>query len=389
MKRLFVDSPFKAARQYAELKTAMQESNSHSGIFLLFPYLHMGGAEKVHVAIAESVADQRPWIIIAGFSTSAVFAPDFRKHGKLLDIPHAANHPFYARRVRAMLAQFISAQHRPVVLGCANFLFYDLVGQVSPQVQCIDLKHDFRLDLDTQVEQKLLKTYLRMNQRVFISQRAIQETIRFYSSNFVNRSFLDRIHLILNWVPVPPSAPRKNSEGPLRVLYAGRGTKEKRAQLVCRLAAEVHKRAMPCTFTVAGDIREAVKEEDYPFVRFLGEVRDAEEMKKIYADAQVILITSQREGFPMAIMEGMANGAVPVSSPVGDIPRHLEEGLNGFVTRTEQEEPMIEEMLDILNKLAADRTLLNTLSGNAYRYAFAHFQKENFVSAYRHLMGLQ
>jgi glycosyltransferase involved in cell wall biosynthesis len=388
-KRLLSDSPFRAATEFGQLKQAIAKAGEPSGIFLFFPYLHMGGAEKVHAAIAEALQDQQPWVFIGGYSNSQVFAASFQKSGKLLDIPHAANHPFYAKRTRELLSSFISSQKNPRVLGCANFLFYDLVEMFPANVKCFDLKHEFRLDLDVAIEKKLLPCYLRMDKRVFISKRAIGEMIRFYELNNVSEQYLSRIRHILNYVFVPVLQPAKAESGPLTVLYAGRGTHEKRVHIVCRIAALAHQKKLPLRFVIAGDVTEAVRYAEYPFVEFLGEIRDEQAMRKIYAEAHVVLITSKREGFPMAIMEGMAQGAVPLSTPVGDVPLHMENGKNGFVTSSIQEEEVISEMIDRLIALEANRNLLQTTARHAYTYASEHFREAEFVKAYRELFELK
>ncbi len=389
IKRLLKDSPFRAAAQYRHLKREIRLSENHSGVFLFFPYLHMGGAEKVHAAITASLKDQQPWVFISGFSTSAVFASSFENNGKLFDIPHAANHPFYAKRTRSLIADFIVKQQKPQMLGCANFLFYDLAERMPVTVKCYDLKHEFRLDLDVAIEKKLLPCYLRMDKRVFISHRAMGEMKKFYEINNVGKDYFSRIRHILNYVFVPDQMPQKEKEGPLLVLYAGRGTHEKRAHIVCRIAALAKQKNLPLQFVIAGDVTEAVRLNEYPSVRFLGEIRDEEKMRKIYSEAHVVLITSSREGFPMAIMEGMAQGAVPVSTPVGDVPLHMNKEENGFVTSSILEEEVVSEMLQRLVTLEKNRALLQKTAEHAYVYASENFREDKFVKAWRTLFELK
>jgi glycosyltransferase involved in cell wall biosynthesis len=388
IKRLLSISWFKANAQYKMLEQEISQCREHSGVFLFFPYMQMGGAEKVHAAITEALSDQQPWVFIAGFAPNASMEPLFRAHSKVFDIPHATNHPFYAAKTRLLIGSFVEKQQNPRILGCANYLFFDLAVKMSSRVKCIDLKHDFRLDLDVAIEKKLLPVYLRMDLRIFISNRAIAETKKYYALNDVPAVYAERIRLILNAVYVPDQYPLKHPEAVLKVLYAGRGTAEKRAHIVCRLAEAAHRQKLPFVFSVAGDLSEAVNTKEYPYIHFIGEVKKEAQMRQLYTDTDVVLITSRREGFPMVIMEGMAHGAVPLSTPVGDIPRHLEAGKNGFVTQSIEEEEVIIEMIARLTQLAADRMLLAKVSANAYSYAKSHFQEDVFVESYRSLFGL-
>jgi glycosyltransferase involved in cell wall biosynthesis len=85
----------------------------------------------------------------------------------------------------------------------------------------------------------------------------------------------------------------------------------------------------------------------------------------------------------------MANGAVPLSTPVGDVPRHMENGKNGYVTSSLEEEVVIREMLGKLKEWVGDRKVLEVLSTNAFEYASMHFRKERFEQEYRELLRKQ
>ena len=55
------------------------------------------------------------------------------------------------------------------------------------------------------------------------------------------------------------------------------------------------------------------------------------DVRPYLARARAVLIASDREGFPFALVEGMACGLVPVSTPVGTIPDLIEDGVNGLL----------------------------------------------------------
>jgi glycosyltransferase involved in cell wall biosynthesis len=54
-------------------------------------------------------------------------------------------------------------------------------------------------------------------------------------------------------------------------------------------------------------------------------------LRRHYETADVISLPSWREGFPMALLEGMAFGLPPVATAVGGIPELIEDGVSGIL----------------------------------------------------------
>jgi glycosyltransferase involved in cell wall biosynthesis len=65
-------------------------------------------------------------------------------------------------------------------------------------------------------------------------------------------------------------------------------------------------------------------------VRFTGSV-PPETLALYFRSADAICLPSHREGFPMALLEGMAFGLPPVATPVGGIPELIEDGVSGLL----------------------------------------------------------
>ena len=51
----------------------------------------------------------------------------------------------------------------------------------------------------------------------------------------------------------------------------------------------------------------------------------------------ILFLSSRYEGFSLSLIEGMSQGLVPVSFPVGIAPEIIKNGVNGFLVETEQE----------------------------------------------------
>lgn len=385
-KRLLTLSPVRAYKEFKLLKKTVEQDTNSNGLFFFFPYTHVGGAEKVHAYITETVKNQQPWIFFTGFSLNKKFLPLFENNGVLLDVAVGMNHPFFIRRSMELVIKAIEKTKDPVVFGCNNLFFYDLIPHLSKKVKVIDLMHDFRFDGEENVFKPYLPKFLRCDYRVFISERAIQQTKKFYRMNSVEDEYTERLIYIPNYVDIPGYYTEKSNEV-LQVVYVGRGTSEKRAHLVVELANNC--RAcddLPVVFTIVGDIEQSPILKNHSPIHFMGELTDAEQLKAIYKKADVVLITSEREGFPMALMEGMAYGAIPVSTPVGDIPKHIQTAQTGFLTSTTEATAVLSEMASILKLLIEDPDEKKRISRNAYEYARLHFSKEEFTKRYRNLL---
>jgi glycosyltransferase involved in cell wall biosynthesis len=387
-KRLLTISPIHAYQQFSFLKTVATQTENKNGIFLFFPYTHVGGAEKVHALISETVKDQQPWIFFTGFSANKKFMPLFENNGVLLDVALGINHPFFTKRSKQLVIRAIEKAAHPVVFGCNNIFFYELIPLLSEKVKIIDLMHDFRFDGEQDVFKSYLPAFMRCNRRVFISERAIQQTKKFYKAQSVESIYTDRLVYIPNYVDIPIRLAQKEKKGdePLSIIYVGRDTTEKRAYLVSEIARICFEKKLPVQFQIIGDIEQPPDLKNNVAVIFTGELTDADALKTIYATADILLITSEREGFPMAIMEGMAYGVIPVATPVGDIPKHVRNGETGYLTTGIDPKAIPKEMVDHINMLIEQKQKRALLSEQVYEYAKMNFSKERFTEAYRQLI---
>lgn len=387
-KHLLTISPVKAYREFLFLKKTLTGIPNKSGIFFFFPYTHIGGAEKVHALITATVKDQQPFIFFTGFSMNKKFLQLFKDNGVLLNLPLGINHPFFKKRAMHLIVSTIEHHPNPVVFGCNNLFFYEMLPHLSSHVKVIDLMHDFRYDGEEWVSKPQLPLYMRCNKRVFISERALHQTIKFYKASSVESTYLDRLVYIPNYVSVPASFVSKNKkqDDPLFILYVGRGSTEKRSNLVLEIAKRCFEKQLTVQFLIVGNISAAPEWKNNSSITFYGELTDEQQLQTIYKKSNVILITSEREGFPMAIMEGMAQGVIPVSTPVGDVPKHIHHKKNGFLTSSVNAEIVCQEMTGHISELILHEEERIQMSKQAFEYAATHFSEEHFTSAYRQLL---
>ena len=151
-------------------------------------------------------------------------------------------------------------------------------------------------------------------------------------------SAASRLSVIPYGIQVPPATQRGHG-GPLRVIYSGLLKRaQKRILDIPRIAEEVLRKDVPLQLTFAGGgvdelrVREACRElRARGAVRFVG-ILAPDALASELAGHDVQLMTSEFEGLPNALLEGMAHGLVPVVSDIeSGIPELVRDGENGFV----------------------------------------------------------
>lgn len=356
-----------------------------TSIYFFFPYYHIGGAEKIHAEIMQVVADKKPVCFITGISNEKSFLEEFRKNSKLIDISLLTNYPVLSRVSKKMISKFIGRTQGAVTFGCNSKFYYQLIPYFNNNVKCIDLIHAFVHRGEDGAEYWSLPVTERLDKRIVISKKTIQDFKSLYNENHKDDMILSRIEYIQNFTNVP-SILNKAAGQNLRILYVGRNGDEKRVYLIGKIAMEINKQNSGVEFILVGDLRNAIALEERKYFSFKGIISDENEMQNIYANADILVLVSTREGFPMVIMEAMANGLVVISTDVGGIPEQLSNGENGLLISSKLEEEIVKDSMNYILLLNSDRDTLHRISVNAYNYAKKNFNKEIFQQAYRKLL---
>ena len=91
----------------------------------------------------------------------------------------------------------------------------------------------------------------------------------------------------------------------------------------------------------------------------------------------VFLSTSDYEGLPVALLEAMGTGCVPVVTAVGGVPSVVRDGVNGFLYQPEEEEKAVE----IIRRLSTDAVSRQELGMEARRTVEREFGIRRMVDA--------
>jgi colanic acid/amylovoran biosynthesis glycosyltransferase len=186
------------------------------------------------------------------------------------------------------------------------------------------------------------------------------------------------VHLIPYGVPVPRQSARV-STGPLRLIYVGRLVEEQKqivsvARALCRAVREV-----PGTEAIIygngpdrGRVTQCLEEENVGVrVRLGGQVDNAD-IQRVMLDASVIVLLSDYEGLPIALLEGMACGLIPVClrirSGVGQL---IEQGETGFLV-----DDRGDEFVAAIRAIASDTEVRSRVSRAARERIVARYSDE-------------
>ncbi len=112
-------------------------------IFLLFPYYHTGGAERVHAEIISCLQAYRPRVIIGCKSKNKAFKKAFSQGSRLFDISFFSENPIGHTFLIGCLTEIINRTGNAVVFGCNSFLFYHCLPYFTERIKKIDLIHAF------------------------------------------------------------------------------------------------------------------------------------------------------------------------------------------------------------------------------------------------------
>jgi glycosyltransferase involved in cell wall biosynthesis len=97
----------------------------------------------------------------------------------------------------------------------------------------------------------------------------------------------------------------------------------------------------------------------------------------------ILLITSRYEGFSLSLIEGMTQGLIPVTYPVGVAGEIIVNGENGFIVNSQ------EEAFAAIEKISNDRELREKMSQNAYKSSLAFkadLMVDKFIALYKKVL---
>lgn len=360
---------------------------NNSRYFFFFDRYVTGGAQRVHIEILRAIEDIYKQVYFTRYSANDTLKHEFLsiKNTESKDI-HLWCDNLILRLFTVHYYSFYINRHKNAVVFSSNStFFYDMLPFLNKNVITIELLHNFTYG-NNGMEFFGLANHKMLQHRLVVDAATKQNIEDQYLQYNVLPSFNKRITMIEPGVPVLPTL-TKDYSLPIKILYAGRGTPQKRVHLIDKIATICFQQSLQVEFHFAGTMIEELTDHVKKSSVLYGEISAVSEMNKLYENAHIILMTSAYEGFPMLIKEGMSYGCIPIVTALEGNKSHLKSGYNALLMlHPEDEKAVINEALQHISSLCTDEKLLHTLSENAYKYALENFNLKVFSSRYRDLL---
>jgi len=188
-------------------------------------------------------------------------------------------------------------------------------------------------------------------------------------------------------VPMPARV-RQAAPGPLRLIFAGRIENGQKGVLdLPAIDALLRDRGVDRRWTIVGggpdEARLRAAWSGVPGVEFVGVQTHAQTVNRL-ADHDVFVLPTRAEGFPVALLETMGTGTVPIVSCIDSgVPDVVEDGVTGFLPPVRDNAAFAEAIA----RLAGDRALLERMSASCRRVAETRYDIRDRVGDYEALYG--
>ncbi|WP_312090334.1 glycosyltransferase family 4 protein [Chryseobacterium sp.] len=345
-----------------------------------FPFYHTGGGERVHLDIVKALGKKKSIVFITDFSYNDHYKKEFQENSYVYDCKPYLKNKYYKQIIFFSFRQMGRFQKKST-LGCNSAFYYKILPYFDEKVKKTDLIHAFSYP-ENGAEIVSLPYIKYLDKRVVINKKTKHDFAELYTKEKIDLKFLERIEIIGNATHVPSTLPQKDRyHKKLNVVYVGRIAHEKRVNLIIEIGEKL---ADKMNLEIFGP-KEITPQGLEKFYK--GNLTLKSNLLEAYKNADIILISSYREGFPVVLMEGMAHAVVPISTDVGGIGEHIQSGKNGFLIDSNQSNnDIVDDFVEKILLLDSDRKLLQTVAENAYQYAKSNFGYDVFDKKYRKLL---
>lgn len=168
---------------------------------------------------------------------------------------------------------------------------------------------------------------------------------------------------------------------PLTLLFMGRIVIAKGIEYIYQALKSLKEKGIKFKFIMAGkgpdeNIVQKFDELLVDNFEFKG-VISGDKKDDILRDSDVFLLPSFFEGLPVALLEGMSFGLVPVTTDVGSIKYVVHDNDNGIIIHKQSSD----DIVHAVEQLANDRQHMHELSSHARDYIFENYNSSKYVSA--------
>lgn len=199
-----------------------------------------------------------------------------------------------------------------------------------------------------------------------------------------------KVHLVPNAIDPAGLADQVracNTHGPLKLVYVGRLVRAKGLFEVVEALVKLKRAGRRFTLSIAGggpdlsELMAACESGDLGRrVEFLGSVFGADKCR-LLLDSDVFVFPSYTEGLPYSLLEAMAAGCVPITTPVAAIPDVMQDGEHGVFVPVKN----AAALAAVVAALDDDRERLNRMAEAARRRVLERYTVARLAGDFRKL----
>lgn len=343
-------------------------------IFII-PYHLFGGAQRVHIEIIKSLKSKP--IVLFDHSDNIKLSDEFRDNAFCFFITSPKR-----KKIATYFINIISIFMPITLFGCNSGFFYHNIRKKRKMVTAIDLTHAFSFP-ELGVEKISLPYVSFIDKRIVINKRTLEDYKILYKTNHLDSNLLNRFKIISNGVEINEFNPDLiNSRfDDFKIGFIGRNSSEKRPILFFKLYELLYKKNIKAK--VIGNNFDNVKGKYIDLnVEYFEGCGNPKDIRNKMSDISVLIVSSNREGFPLVIMEAMEFGIPVISTNVGSIYEHVYNDLNGYITDDKSENGFVQWAYDKVLTMSSNRLLYSRMSFSAREYAVDNFGLEKFKEEY-------
>ncbi|HVN72511.1 MAG TPA: glycosyltransferase [Desulfomonilia bacterium] len=263
------------------------------------------------------------------------------------------------------------------------------------KIRCTGIYHtDFTRQLEHIVQDSSLPDLVERSMRWFYSMMdVVKVPTAEYTKMLVDRGFEPwKIKIIPKAVDPDLFKPDKGT-GPeifarwgindgITLLYAGRISKDKNLDLLCRVYLELSKERPDINLLIVGEgpyleeMRHALS--PHPRIHFTGRI-PREELPPIYANSHIFVFPSTTDTFGMVVLEAQACGLPAIVSDVGGPQEIISDGRTGFVSRRDDQHDLLEKIQTMLTIIENDPRAYARMKRRARLHSTSRYCNESLL----------
>lgn len=385
----------KLALLFLRTKKDLLNAISVADSIFVFPYYHTGGAEKVHLKVAQSAIKSglKPVFVFTGKSSSDTYKQQFQKLGTVINLGFRYDSTRLNDNLLSSTINTINQSKLKLVFGSNSSFYYQIVGKLNnTHLKVIDLVHAYNPPFEVS-NTHFKEVFHKINTRIFVNEPSLVKMQSFYQSNLpaLDSSQFQLIYnSAFNQNTEPSLSSKKKLNGIFKIIFVARNSPEKRPRIAFEVAKRLtDKYSGKYHFYMVGDFDSYKSNYNSKDITIISNLRDADEIIELYQTAHCLMLTSETEGFPLVISEAMFYNAVPVSTDVGGIPYILEDNKNAILINSlVDEESIINTFCKKIMDLSLDESYYRKLSSEAFETAKAYFSHSKFAENYKTVFSI-